>query len=808
MKEETESKYTLAVIVRNCADNLDRLLTSYGRYPDEIVVVNTSIDEKEEGFAATDEIAKKHGAKVFHFPWIHDFSAARNFSFSKASHPWVLWLDSDDTVENPEGVDRNLRFAIDTDSVNAIIMEYLYEFDNDGNCSLRLDRERLVKKEEFEWRAPIHEVLCAKTKLNATKLPPEIGRVIHHRLTSDVESRNVSLSRNLRVFNEKFEKTGEDPGLRMIFYWGNTLLGLGDYSGAIHKYREYLERSKAEGSINPSEQYVATWSCAEALRQKRLFEESFAYAGQAILMNPHCPTAYIHAAQALLGMNDLERTVSYSLLCKEMAKNIGSEMVSSPRAIAGLPDLLIAQVFCIKGEWQSAIRHLDIARKFYADSDEFRTIDKWVAEMSDHFADKEAFQRIVDKMMTEKKWKAVHSLALNAPANLADTLEVARLLPKRRPDGKKSIAFICGENLQGFFWGPWSIEKGIGGSEEAVINAAREFSNLGWHVEVYCPTGKKRSQSPIIDQGVEWWPVHCWTGEFDNEIDVAVWWRTPRGPSLVKHKTKLNYAWMHDIYVAGMWGDDTHELYDGVILLSDYHRKLYKVVPDDKVVLSENGLDPNLFVPTDQLSNVPTKMIWGSDPSRGVDLVLPHWKKIKESVPTAEWHIYYGWSRHFLETLKWSKENQRIHDFVEKNRTQPGIFWHGRVGQDVLAKAYASSGVWGYPTNFPEIHCITAMKAQAHGCIPVVTDDFALTETVQYGNKLLGPMTDPENISRWVDSVIDVMQNPWTTEQRLEMATWARKHTWAEVVKPWAALFERRLEEIQSRPSLALTTAS
>ncbi len=35
---------------------------------------------------------------VYDFEWIDDFSAARNFSFSKASKDYIMWLDADDII--------------------------------------------------------------------------------------------------------------------------------------------------------------------------------------------------------------------------------------------------------------------------------------------------------------------------------------------------------------------------------------------------------------------------------------------------------------------------------------------------------------------------------------------------------------------------------------------------------------------------------------------------------------------------------------------------------------------------------------
>ena len=44
-----------------------------------------------------------HTDKVSTFPWVDDFSAARNFALSKATANWILWLDADDRIR-PEDV--------------------------------------------------------------------------------------------------------------------------------------------------------------------------------------------------------------------------------------------------------------------------------------------------------------------------------------------------------------------------------------------------------------------------------------------------------------------------------------------------------------------------------------------------------------------------------------------------------------------------------------------------------------------------------------------------------------------------------
>src|SRR5581483_2610900 len=51
----------------------------------------------------TPQIAAELGARVFHFPWCEDFSAARNESVRHARCRWVFWMDSDDTIDEANG---------------------------------------------------------------------------------------------------------------------------------------------------------------------------------------------------------------------------------------------------------------------------------------------------------------------------------------------------------------------------------------------------------------------------------------------------------------------------------------------------------------------------------------------------------------------------------------------------------------------------------------------------------------------------------------------------------------------------------
>ncbi len=138
---------SLCIITKNEEDRLDKCLRRIKDYPFEIVIVDTGSTDK------TIEIAQKYTDKIYHFDWINDFAAARNFSISKATHDWILVLDSDEYVdelnlneiyrlieENPKGVGRLLRYSEDIAQM------------------VTVDRvERLFHRHVYHYERPIHE---------------------------------------------------------------------------------------------------------------------------------------------------------------------------------------------------------------------------------------------------------------------------------------------------------------------------------------------------------------------------------------------------------------------------------------------------------------------------------------------------------------------------------------------------------------------------------------------------------------------------------------------------------------------------
>lgn len=80
------------MIVKNEEENIAHALTWGRELAFEQIVVDTGSSDR------TVEIAESLGAKVYHFSWNDDFSAAKNFALDKASGEWIAFLDADESM--------------------------------------------------------------------------------------------------------------------------------------------------------------------------------------------------------------------------------------------------------------------------------------------------------------------------------------------------------------------------------------------------------------------------------------------------------------------------------------------------------------------------------------------------------------------------------------------------------------------------------------------------------------------------------------------------------------------------------------
>lgn len=184
------------------------------------------------------------------------------------------------------------------------------------------------------------------------------------------------------------------------------------------------------------------------------------------------------------------------------------------------------------------------------------------------------------------------------------------------------------------------------------------------------------------------------------------------------------------------------------------------------------------------------RVIYTSSPDRGLEHLLKMWPDVKKEVPDAELHIAYGFQL-FDQFYKDNPGAMMWKANMLKMMQYEGITDYGRLSQPELEKLMRTCGIFSYPTHFGEINCISAIKAQAYGCEPVVVNYAALKETVQFGRKVEGDIYDDETKDEFKKQLIDALKNPMSEEKRKEMSKWAEQFKWSNIAKSWNEEFKK-----------------
>lgn len=146
---------SLCMIVKNEEKVLARCLDSVSDLVDEIIIVDTGSTDN------TKKIASKYTNKIYDFTWIYDFSAARNFAFSKAEKDYIYSADADEVLDETNRERFRQMKQVLLPEIEIVQMKYgnqlshgsAYNFDEEY-------RPKLFKRlREFVWEEPVHEMV-------------------------------------------------------------------------------------------------------------------------------------------------------------------------------------------------------------------------------------------------------------------------------------------------------------------------------------------------------------------------------------------------------------------------------------------------------------------------------------------------------------------------------------------------------------------------------------------------------------------------------------------------------------------------
>jgi glycosyltransferase involved in cell wall biosynthesis len=145
------------MIVKNEEMNIERALAWAKDIAFEQIVVDTGSTDR------TVEIAKRMGAKVFHFKWIDDFSAAKNYALDQASGDWIAFLDADEYIiaEHARLIIPLIENIINLNGSKAVALtSQLAQLRDDGSI-FQIERQQriFINHPDVRYERQIHETL-------------------------------------------------------------------------------------------------------------------------------------------------------------------------------------------------------------------------------------------------------------------------------------------------------------------------------------------------------------------------------------------------------------------------------------------------------------------------------------------------------------------------------------------------------------------------------------------------------------------------------------------------------------------------
>lgn len=331
-------------------------------------------------------------------------------------------------------------------------------------------------------------------------------------------------------------------------------------------------------------------------------------------------------------------------------------------------------------------------------------------------------------------------------------------------------------------WDPSTCGKGLPGSEEAVVYASEELVKQGHHVVIY--------MNPPVNtiykiNNPQWLHVDAYY-QHDSRFDVVIMWRR-FDVRVGRVRGNKVFMWSHDS--PGNPKDYPFPNFDGIFLLSEYHRRQFQQtwINFDNIpyTISGNGLLLEHFPGNRVEKPNPYSIAYYSNYARGLTILLKIWPEIRLAYPQATLDILYGretWGIMSTNSFNWTISR------IEEYQTH-GVRELGKVGHSVLAKHMQETSVWAYPCICPgETFCITAIKCQAAGMIPVTTRIAALNETIHDdapGIDHIDNMTQIEEYKELLLNTLKRINEPEVIEERLKYINYGKKYTWKACVDSW-----------------------
>lgn len=358
-------------------------------------------------------------------------------------------------------------------------------------------------------------------------------------------------------------------------------------------------------------------------------------------------------------------------------------------------------------------------------------------------------------------------------------------------------------------WDPSATKTGLPGSEEAVVYATDELAARGHQVTIYMNPPPDSSWS-TPSSNPRWLHVTEWQNRANQaRYDLVLMWR--RFDFYTgKARGKIVFHWPHDS--PGFRGGPIPlKGFDGLLLLSQHHWNQYQTQVIDRRhgrnqaiplfigyetiprIIAGNGALLEHFPSPMTITN-PYSLGYFSNYARGLANLLQLWPQIRKMFPQATLSICYGREH-------WGTCPPAIFDFIIKSIAKfqdAGVIEYGKVGHLRLAEIMSQTSIWAYPcgpVGITETFCITAVKAQLAGMIPVTTRVGALQETIHPDAPSIPQLQTEPELRSYEQLLLQTLDRIRSSDpeviraEREKYIAFAKQFSWAACVQKWLQLY-------------------
>lgn len=201
---EKKLRLSQCMIVKDEEENIERALSWGKSIVSEQIVVDTGSTDR------TVELAKSMGAQVYHFDWIDDFAAAKNYAIEQATGDWIAFLDADEYIKDLD-VAKILLLLKQAESLGCCAVQVdMFSVDTEENITNCMKKTRFFKRmPRLRYEGRIHEdlVLTGERQLGKYQMGTEGQVTIYHTgYAPEVIDKKKKHERNYRLLLKHLEQ--------------------------------------------------------------------------------------------------------------------------------------------------------------------------------------------------------------------------------------------------------------------------------------------------------------------------------------------------------------------------------------------------------------------------------------------------------------------------------------------------------------------------------------------------------------------------------------------------------------------------